>query len=212
LLHAGASITEALLLKNQYANIHSFFFMNSQNFFNQLLKDVAIELADEYDRNFERQAFFDQPWPARKLNPGDNTLNVHGGAGLRGSIQASHGGGKIIFTSSLPYASIHNQGGTIVVTAAMKKYFWAMHLKASNASNIYTVKSRKKVNNRRTRTLSAAADYYKALALKKVGSTLTIPRRQFIGQHPQATAAIQHCVADAVQRLGEQLKISFKQV
>jgi phage gpG-like protein len=186
--------------------------MNSDNFFNRLLADVAVELADEFDKNFERQAFFDRPWPQRQHMPGGNTLNVHGGAGLRGSILHSHGGGKILFTSNLPYASIHNQGGTIVVTAAMKRYFWYMHLQAANAIEVYNEESKKQVNNKRTRALSATADYYKALALKKVGSKLVIPQRQYIGQHPVVTQRIKECASLAIERLGQQFKIQFKQV
>lgn len=28
------------------------------------IQDVAVELTDEFDRNFERKAFFDEAWPA----------------------------------------------------------------------------------------------------------------------------------------------------
>jgi phage gpG-like protein len=184
--------------------------MNSKDFMFDILKDIKTDLADEFDRNFERQAFFDTPWVNRQLRPSDNVLNVHGGAGLRGSIMASIGNGKILFTSSLPYASIHNNGGTIVITAKMKKYFWYMHLKATNATKIFNIKSRKQVNNKRTQALSIEATYWKALALKKVGDTLKIPKRQYIGNHPRVKQIIQENVEKGIQRLGEHFKLEFK--
>jgi phage gpG-like protein len=185
--------------------------MNSKDFMFNLLKDIKTDLADEFDRNFERQAFFDIPWVQRQLKPGGNVLNVHGGAGLRGSIMASFGSdGKIIFTSSLPYASIHNEGGVIVITAQMKKFFWFMYYKASKALSVKANGTAR--NNKRNQNLNTEATYWKALALKKTGDKLVIPKRQFIGNHPQVKAIVKQNTEAAILRLGEQFKITFKQV
>ena len=46
-------------------------------------------------------------------------------------------------------------------------------------------------NNKKNRTLNAAAEFYKAMALKPIGSKIVIPKRQFIGNHPELEAAIQ---------------------
>lgn len=29
---------------------------------NSILSDIRVELADEFDRNFQREAFFSKPW------------------------------------------------------------------------------------------------------------------------------------------------------
>lgn len=184
--------------------------MQAKDFFTNLLKDIKTDLADEFDKNFERKAFFDTPWAQRKLRPSDNLLNVHGGQGLRGSIKASIAGdGKILFTSSLPYASIHNEGGILVITAKMKKYFWAMYYQSSNAL-IYSTKTKAVRNNKRNAALSSDAAYWKALALKKVGDKLTIPKRQYIGNHPNVKTIVKQDIDNAVVRLGKQIGIDMK--
>ncbi len=33
----------------------------------KILNDIKVDLADEFDKNFERKAFFDKPWKARKF-------------------------------------------------------------------------------------------------------------------------------------------------
>ena len=185
--------------------------MIPKDFMTGILQDIKVDLADEFDRNFERQAFFDKPWAQRKMRPGGNILNVHGGQGLRGSIMASIGGNKILFTSSLPYASIHNEGGTITITAKMKKFFWAMYYKSNNAV-VFSTKTKAARNNQRNKTLSTEADYWKALALKKVGDKLVIPQRQIIGSHPTVKKIVEQDVDNAVIRLGQALQIEFKKV
>ena len=56
------------------------------DFIRKTMKDIQIEAADEFDRNFEREAFFNKAWARRKFN--DDTsrgLLVQTGA-LRRSI------------------------------------------------------------------------------------------------------------------------------
>ncbi len=182
--------------------------MTSTDFFTGLLKDIKIDLTEEFDRNFERQAFFDSPWTKTKLRPGDNTLNKHGGAGLRGSIRGTTAAQTIKWESSLPYASIHNNGGVVVITAKMKRFFWAMYYKSSGAV------SKKETggvrNNKRNASLLGESLYWKALALKKVGDKLIIPKRQFIGTHQNVKNIIKQNTEQAILRLGEQFKTEFQ--
>ncbi|WP_273006296.1 hypothetical protein [Chryseobacterium sp.] len=41
--------------------------MDFNQFHKNILNDVRIELMDEFDRNFQRKAFFDKKWPSTKL-------------------------------------------------------------------------------------------------------------------------------------------------
>ncbi len=52
-----------------------------------ILKDIKVELGDEFDQNFERQAFFSQAWERRRspTRPGGHIL-VDSGS-LRRSIK-----------------------------------------------------------------------------------------------------------------------------
>ena len=51
------------------------------------LEDIKVDLDEEFDRNFQRQAFFDEKqWSERKYDDGVGTLMQRTG-GLRGSVR-----------------------------------------------------------------------------------------------------------------------------
>lgn len=162
-------------------------------FTKKLLTDLRVELLDEFDRNFERKAFFTKPWDNRKIGRKGSLLTVRGGGGLRGSIDATTGQNSVTFTSSLPYASIHNEGGTITVTAKMKRFFWAKYYEAAGGVTL-SIKTRRLANTRKNKNLSADAEYYKSLALMKVGSKITMPERRFIGHAPEVDQAVKQVI------------------
>lgn len=111
---------------------------------------------------------------------------------LRRSIKSRVQGDSIVFTSNMPYASLHNEGGEIKVTPQMKKYFWAMYYKSSSGG----------------KRITQQAKQFKAIALKKAGSTITIEQRQFIGEHPQVIKAIEKIVSRNFSEALKQLKIN----
>lgn len=74
-----------------------------------LLSDLRMELADEFDRNFQRKAFFTDKWKARKDPNANGSLLVVTGT-LRRSIQSSTTDNGVRFSSNVPYAAIHNEG------------------------------------------------------------------------------------------------------
>lgn len=98
----------------------------------EFINSVRVELADEFDKNFKNKAFFDKKWKETKHPNSKGSLMMRSGR-LRKSIKSKIKGTSIQFESSAPYAKIHNEGGQIVVTAKMKKFFWAMHYKAAGA-------------------------------------------------------------------------------
>ncbi len=77
----------------------------------RILKDIRVEMGDEFDRNFERQAFFSEAWARRKspTRPGGSILIDTGS--LRKSIGSRTTENSIVFYTTLPYAAIHNDGG-----------------------------------------------------------------------------------------------------
>lgn len=158
----------------------------------ETLKDIKKEALDEFDRNFEREAFFNEKWARRKYNDDESRgLLVQNGT-LRRSIkgEVTDHDSVLIYTTEL-YANIHNEGGTITVTRKMKSHFWKMYYtvtggKAADgfSKNLQRKKNGAPRNNKRNRALTAEAEFYRAMALKKAGSKITIPKRQFIGNHP----------------------------
>lgn len=164
--------------------------VNIEDVVRNIIDDVAVDLTQAFDRNFERKAFFDRAWPSAKLINNKGSLMMRNGK-LRRSINVRKGDTGIKWTSNKDYASIHNEGGEVKVTAQMKKFFWAMYYKSHGAANIFSVKTKKKVNTKRTRRLSVEAAQWKALALKKVGSVIEVKQRQFIGWHPEVNRRIE---------------------
>lgn len=157
-----------------------------------IMSTIRVELRDEFDRNFERQAFFNEKWQRRR-SPGreGGALLIQTGR-LRKSIKAEIRGSSVIFTSDHPAAAVHNDGAEIVVTAKMKRYFWFRYKEAVGGFGY-----RKDGSLRRTKKnaqLSTMAEFYKAMALKKVGSTIKIPRRRFIGEAPEVAKAVEEII------------------
>jgi phage gpG-like protein len=106
-----------------------------------ILSDVRVELLDEFDRNFQRKAFFTAAWQRRKVNYGKGSLMIQSGT-LRRSIRAKISGQTLSFMSSTVYGAIHNEGGKIRVTRKMKRFFWAMYYKYGG--HVKTLKSGRK--------------------------------------------------------------------
>ena len=144
-----------------------------QQLFSQLLKDIRIELNEEFDRNFERKAFFNTAW---KQNRRGTPILIASGM-LRKSLRSQIIGNSIRWESSIEYADIHNEGGTITVTPKMKGFFrYKMVINYAKGSKVQ----------------SPEYQLWLSLAKKPVGSQIVMPKRQFIGDHP----VVHQCVKD----------------
>jgi phage gpG-like protein len=179
-----------------------------KNFYKNIASDLRVELLDEFDQNFTRKAFFDKAWPEVMMPNRRGTLMMRSGA-LRRSIRAQSIPGGVGFSSSLPYAKIQNEGGTIKVTTKMKRFFWAMYYSIAGKT-VFSIKKKQAANTKKNKALSVEAEYWKALALKKVGSKLTIKQRQFIGHHPQVDIAVRRVIDDNFQDVKKEIKNTFK--
>ena len=167
----------------------------------KILKDIQVDLKDEFDQNFERQAFFTKKWQRRKNPVRDEKRAILTDTGhLRGSIKSRITGDGIVFYSDAPYARIHNEGGEIVVTEKMKRFFRAKFYEVQNPFG-----RKEKERPARSRALTdagfyawtatmtmknAEAEFWRALALKKVGSVIKIPRRRFLGVSPEVEKSV----------------------
>lgn len=177
------------------------------NFHQNIINDVRIELKDEFDKNFERKAFFDKSWPKNKLfnRRGSQMARTNN---LRRSINAKVIGNIIQFTSSLPYASIQNNGGEITVTKKMKGYFW--HMYKETIGQIATRKDGTARKSQRNTNLSIEAQQWKNLALMKIGAKIKIPAKQFIGPHPRIREVISDVVNDNLRDLNQEILNQLK--
>lgn len=176
-----------------------------QTIVRRILKDIQIDLADEFDKNFERQAFFSEAWARRKspTRPGGHILVDTGN--LRRSIKSVTDGNSISFSSTLPYAEIHNEGGTITVTSKMKRFFWHKYYESTGSFGRRKDGSKRK--DKRTVQLSTEAEFWKFMALMKVGKKITIPRRRFLGTSPEVERLVKEIIEE---NLDEYFKYEYK--
>ena len=170
----------------------------------KILTDLKVELTEEFDRNFERKAFFSKPWPQRLLE-GRGSLLLQSGK-LRRSIRAQVTNNSVSWSSSEPYAAIHNEGGTITVTAKMKRFFWAKFYELAGK-----VKYKKDGSTGRSSVkLSKQAEFYRNLALMRVGSKVKIPQRQFLGDAPEVHACIERVCQNRCKDIETELYNALK--
>ena len=114
----------------------------------QILRDIKVELSDEFDRNFERQGFFSERW--------------------KRSRRSTAGGG---------------------------------------ATLIDTGKLRRSITSR-----SDAASMWKYMALMKVGSTIKMPKRRFLGASVEVERAVRDIVEENIaEYVGNELIIKIQE-
>jgi len=85
--------------------------------------------------------------------------------------------------SNFDYAELHNEGGEIVVSEKMKSFFWAKYYEAEGKQS--TNKRGERRNTEQNKQLSQDGQFWRAMALKKVGDKILIPQRQFIGENEE---------------------------
>lgn len=98
-----------------------------------ILVDMRVELTDEFDKNFDRKAFFTKKWKRRANSNAKGSLLMVTGT-MRRSIKSEIRDNGVRFTSAVPYAAIHNEGGT--GTKSVRQ-----HTRTSKKGRQYTVKT-----------------------------------------------------------------------
>lgn len=102
------------------------------------------------------------------------------------------------------YARMHQEGGTITVTPKMKKFFWAMYYQSSGK-----VTTTEKGAIRKTKSnlqLTGDAAFYHAMALKRAGSKITIPKREFMRFTPDVIKEIHDEFKYEIDKIIQQFK------
>jgi phage gpG-like protein len=79
----------------------------------------------------------------------------------------------IIGTEGIPYAEIHNEGGSITITPAMRRFFYAMMME--------TGKGAKGKTARIDSQIAQEARFWRGMYRHK-GSKIKMPKREFIGK------------------------------
>lgn len=156
--------------------------------------------------NFREGGFNGQKWK----EPYRRKLAFSGARGRYGTLLSSNNHlydsidskperGKVLIFNDVQYAGVHNNGATITVTAKMKRYFWARHIQARGG--IKTLKSGKRSRSKKSMAMSREAEFWRNMAIKKVGSKIEIPKRKFFGIDPKLRQKISDIINNELKRV-----------
>lgn len=168
---------------------------------------VGNEAINMFKDNFTDGGFFGRSWE----QPIRCKLSFNGARGQYGPLLSgsshlmrsfdkdTNTPGKVIIKNPVEYAAIHNEGGTITVTAKMKRYFMARFIETKGSMGLTKVR-RRLSKNQRNQALSREARFYLAMAHKKEGSTIRMPKRQFMGNHPVLAKKINDIIYNELKK------------
>lgn len=156
---------------------------------------------DHYQDNFRKGGFVNnglQKWPVTKRQrSGSKSASAKYGPLLSrrkhlfSSVKYVPGDYRVKVANEVPYAAIHNEGGTITahpaVTPKMRKMAWA------RVYAIAGIKVKGKKKKKLPKELPEEAKKWKRLALTKKGKLnikATIPQRRFLGESAELTKKI----------------------
>lgn len=163
---------------------------------------------DHFQDNFRKGGFVNnglQKWPqSKRQRSGTGSAAAQYGPLLSGrnhlfgSIKYVPGDYRVKVANEVPYAAIHNEGGTATptVTPKMRRFAWAMYYKAAGKK-----KGKKKTKEAGTQE-NAAAGVWKALALtKKQKLSIKIPKRKFLGESAELTKDINDKIEQLITKI-----------
>lgn len=181
--------------------------------------DIVKEVRDRLPRkvgitavNFFRQNFRDAGWRDNGLHPWEKTLRQQGKGTdakytpltsrcdhlMRSMQYEQTAPGEVTVTNPVPYAAIHNEGGTLnthpSVTPKMRRFAWA------RAYSLAGVRGRGKL----PKELPPEAAKWRALALTKksrLDITARIPQRRFMGESRELMQRVSRLVNESLDRI-----------
>lgn len=173
----------------------------------RLPRRVGVVAVNHFNQNFR-----DSGWRDNGLHPWPETLRQREGEGadaqrgpligpaphLSRSTEARPSPGMVRIVNPVPYAALHNEGGSITthptITPRMRRYAWARMYKALGI----------KKGDKMPKDIPEAARRWKALALTKK-SKLTInakiPRRQFVGDSAELRKKVDTLILQTLERI-----------
>ena len=160
---------------------------------------------DHFQDIFRKGGFVNnglQKWPeTKRQRSGSKSAAAKYGPLLSEPIKYIPGDYKVKVSNEVPYAAIHNEGGTITthptVTPKMRKMAWARVYATAG------IKKSKKKKGKLPKELPAEARKWKALALTKKAKLdikATIPQRRFL-ESAELTKKINDKIEEEVSKI-----------
>lgn len=154
--------------------------MNTKKLIKNIINDIRVDLDEAYDQNFEKKYFFGTPWAplSKNYHPTTGSMLLRTGMMRKSLFPSKIKGTSLIYTSSVPYTGLQNDGGTIhqsfVPSPKQRKWAWAQ---------FHETKDEK----------------YRRIALcKRINRTFTVPARPFIGDHQRVRDIIEETASDTI--------------
>ncbi|MDE6860357.1 MAG: phage virion morphogenesis protein [Duncaniella sp.] len=167
---------------------------------------------DHFRDNFRRGGFVDttlERWiPAKRLSSGGSDAASNYGtllsrrSHLFRSIRSSAKASRAVVGTRVPYASVHNEGGTLspAVTPRMRRYAWYRYYKAAGITRKTSAKTRSKKLSMAKENRQAL--FWKRLALtKKSRMEIKIPKRRFVGPSKVLEDAISAKIESEIMKI-----------
>ena len=169
---------------------------------------VGRAVRNSIRENFRKGGFYGAAWsPPMRIEqgfdsgPGYGTL-LSGTNHLMMSTDYFPEPGRVTIQNTLVYAQIHNDGGEITVTKRMKQFFWSQYYKKGLVGGMYE-RGKGKKSKQKAEALSKEAEFWRNMALKKVGSTIKIPQRQFMGEHPEVDRIVREIINNELSKFAQ---------
>ena len=166
-------------------------------------RKAAVVAKNHFMHNFDESGFVDgglRPWKkTRRQEAGDPRKPLTSNRNhLMNSIDVVGAPGQVTIVNPVPYARIHNEGGTIhsqpTVTPKLRKMAWAKAYSIAGVSK----------GGKLPKDLPEEARKWRALALTKKGKLnikVKIPRRQFIGESKELRVKINHIIINKLKEI-----------
>ncbi|GAB6123535.1 hypothetical protein [Dysgonomonas termitidis] len=146
---------------------------------------AGVEGVNHFKHSFVNNGFTDTsltPWP-NKVSPLGGKRILQGRTNSMNLMQSirvmERSLDHCVVGTDIPYAGFHNEGAIIRVSMKMKKWWWYQYYLL--APRVMKNKNGTISKGRNNARANAKAQFCKTMALKKVGSVIRIPKRQFIG-------------------------------
>ena len=169
----------------------------------EIPRKAAVVAKNHFMHNFDESGFVDgglRPWKkTRRQEAGDERKPLTSQRDhLMNSIDVVGTPGQVTVVNPVPYARIHNEGGTIhsqpTITPKMRKMAWA---------RVYSIAGVKKGESL-PKDLPEEARKFRALALtkkSKLNLKITIPRRQFVGESKELHEKINQVIINKLKEI-----------
>ncbi len=152
----------------------------SRNIYDDILRDARVKLTEMFNNNFREQGFFGQKWVATKTSK----VNKRG----RGSI--------LIVTGAMRRSIKSYVSGMAVVFSSHLPYT-ALHNEGGNFA--VTVRAHSRTNKKTGKTHTVRAHTRQ----------MSMPQRQFIGDHEKVREALGDIVFKNLQKFSQRLADNF---